>query len=291
MDRRHILLALLVAAIWGVNFTVISIGLGSFPPLLLASVRFAIAAAPALLLPRPAMPWWRLIAISSTLFLGQFALLFSSMSVGMPAGLASVTLQSQAFLTILIAILVLGERPTPRQILGAVVACTGLTAIASTVGGDLSLAGLVLCIGAALCWAIGNILLKGAGKTDMFALVAWLSLLPPLPLLLLSMMIDGTATVERAIIGMDWRAAGAVLYIALLSTTLCFAIWGRLLRLYPASTVAPFSLLVPIFGAVSAALALGERFGVARVAGMALILLGLAILIAPPRRAALAHRA
>lgn len=291
MEYRHILLALLVAAIWGVNFTVISIGLGSFPPLLLAAMRFSLAALPVLFLPRPDMPWPRLMAISATLFLGQFALLFSSMAVGMPAGLASVSLQSQAFLTILIAVVVLRERPSTRQILGTLVALAGLAVIAGTIGGDLSLLGLALCLAAALCWSAGNVLLKGAGKTDMFALVAWLSLLPPLPLLALSLALDGPAAVGHALATINWRGAGAVLYIAVLSTTLCFAIWGRLLKRYPASTVAPFSLLVPIFGAVSAALVLGERFGATRIAGMALILLGLVVLIAPVRRPALLRRA
>jgi O-acetylserine/cysteine efflux transporter len=291
MEFRHILLALLVAAIWGVNFTVISVGLGSFPPLLLVALRFAIAAIPVLFLPRPDVAWPRLIAISATLFLGQFALLFSSMAIGMPPGLASVALQSQAFLTILIAVVVLRERPSGRQTMGTLVALAGLAVIAGTIGGDLSLVGLALCLAAALCWAAGNVLLKGAGNTDMFALVAWLSLLPPLPLLLLSMAFDGPATIGDALTTIDWRGAGAVLYIALLSTTLCFAIWGRLLKRYPAATVAPFSLLVPIFGAMSAALVLGERFGAARMAGMALILVGLVVLIAPTRRMSLLRRA
>jgi O-acetylserine/cysteine efflux transporter len=291
MEYRHILLALLVAAIWGLNFTVISIGLGSFPPLLLAAMRFAMAAIPALVLPRPALPWGRLIAISTFLFLGQFALLFSSMALGMPAGLASVTLQSQAFLTILIAVVALRERPTRRQILGTVVALAGLAGIAGTVGGDLSALGLTLCLGAALCWAVGNVLLKGAGRADMFALVAWLSLFPPLPLLGLSLLIDGPATVGQAISSMGWRGAGAVLYIAVLSTTVSFAIWGRLIRRYPASVVAPFSLLVPVSGALSASLVLGEQFSGTRVAGMALILLGLVVLVAPSGRHVLMRRA
>lgn len=284
MEYRHILLALLVASIWGINFTVISIGLGSFPPLLLAALRFAIAAIPAFFLPRPAMSWFKLIAIGATLFLGQFALLFSSMTVGMPAGLASVTLQSQAFLTILIAVVALREKPSGRQKIGMLVALGGLAVIATTVGGDLSVLGLAMCFGAALCWAVGNILLKGAGKADMFALVAWLSLVPPLPLLGLSMISDGPEAIIRALGTISWRGTGAVLYIALLSTTLCFAIWSHLLRRYPASTVAPFSLLVPVFGALSAALVLGEQFGAMRMAGMALILFGLAILTVPLRR-------
>ena len=290
MKPNHIALALLVAAIWGINFTVIAIGLGSFPPLLLAALRFVVVALPALVLPRPNLPWPRLVAISATLFLGQFALLFTGMTVGMPAGLASVTLQAQAFLTILIAAFALRERPTLRQIAGTLVALAGLLVIARTAGGpDFSVLGLGLCLAAALCWAVGNVLLRGAGKLDMLSLVAWISLIPPIPLFLLSLLLDGPETVGRALLALNWSGVLAVLYISILSTTLGFGIWGWLLKQYPAATVAPFSLLVPIFGAASAAIVLGERFGPARMAGMALIIAGLVIVAVPlgrrfPRR-------
>ncbi|MFK0209490.1 EamA family transporter [Agrobacterium sp. NPDC090283] len=284
MTPRHTLLAFLVAAIWGINFTIIQIGLGSFPPLLLAALRFMIAAIPALFLPRPAVPWPKFVAIGTTLFLGQFALLFTSMAFGMPAGLASVVLQSQAFLTILLASIVLREKPTPRQVAGSVIAFTGLTIIAGTIGSTgFSVTGLVLCLGAALCWAVGNISLRGAGKVDMLAMVVWLSLIPPLPLLGLSMLLDGPASIGSALSQVRLSGVSAVLYLSVLSTILCFAIWGHLLKRYPAATVAPFSLLVPLFGAASAAIVLGERFEVVRLAGMVAVLVGLVVVVAPFR--------
>ena len=292
MKPHHIVLALLVAAIWGINFTVIVIGLGSFPPLLLAALRFVIAALPALVLPRPNVPWPRLVAIGATLFLGQFAFLFTGMAVGMPAGLASVTLQAQAFLTILIASVALRERPTPRQIAGTLVALVGLLVIAGTVGGpDFSALGLGLCLAAALCWAVGNVLLRGTGKLDMLSLVAWISLIPPIPLFALSLLLDGPETVGQALLALNWSGVWAVLYISVLSTTLGFGIWGWLLKQYPAATVAPFSLLVPIFGAASAAIVLGERFGPARMTGMALIIAGLVIVVVPLKRTLARRRA
>jgi len=290
MKPRHMLLALLVAAIWGINFTIIRIGLGSFPPLLLAALRFVVASLPVLILPRPNVPWPRFLWIGATLFLGQFTLLFMAMALGLPAGLASVTLQSQAFLTILVASIVLGEKPTARQVAGCLVAFAGLGAIGLTVGGDFSMSGLVLCLASALCWAIGNVALRGAGKIDILAMVVWLSLTPPIPLFALSLLFEGPATIARALSTMNWTGAGAVLYIAVLSTIVCYAIWGHLLKLYPASTVAPFSLLVPIFGALSAWLVLGEQFQETRVIGMMLILIGLVIVAVPLRRAVLVHQ-
>lgn len=285
MKAREILLALTVVVIWGVNFVIISVGLGSFPPLLLAALRFAVAALPAVFLPRPKVPLPRFLFIGLVLFTGQFACLFIGMSVGMPAGLASMVIQSQAFLTGPIAVLVLGERISPRQMIGTVIAFGGLAAIALTAGGGgVTLAGLLFCLGAALCWAIGNVALRGAGKIDMLAMVTWASLVPPLPLLALSLIFEGQVRVEHALMSMTWVGVGSVLYIALLSTNIGYGIWAYLLRQYPAAQVAPFSLLVPIIGALSAALLLGEKFGPVRLVGMILVFVGLVVAVAPLQR-------
>ncbi|MCM2292973.1 EamA family transporter [Allorhizobium sp. BGMRC 0089] len=285
MRSQHILLALLVAVIWGVNFTVISVGLGSFPPLMLAVLRFVIAALPAFFLPRPPIAWPLFIAIGVFLFLGQFAFLFTGMAAGMPAGLASVVLQMQAFLTIPVAAMTLGEKPTLRQAGGSLLAFAGLGVIAVSAGaGDFTLAGLGLCLAAALCWAIGNVLLRQAGKADILPLIVWLSLIPPLPLLALSFMMDGPAMSLHALSSISFSGAGAVLYIAVLSTLAGYAIWGHLLKHYPTAMVAPFSLLVPVFGAGSAALFLGETFDPAKLFGMMLILAGLFVAVFPVKR-------
>ena len=282
MRLREILLALFVVVAWGVNFVVIEVGLGSTPPLLLAALRFAVAALPAIFLPRPAVPWPRFLFIGMVLFTGQFACLFIGMKVGMPAGLASVVIQSQAFLTGPIAALTLGEKVTLRQMGGTAIAFAGLVAIALTAGGNgVTLAGFLLCLGAALCWAVGNVALRGAGKIDMFAMVCWLSLVPPLPLLGLSLAFEGPASILHAFETMGWAGIGSVLYIAVLSTNVGYGFWAYLLRQYPAAQVAPFSLLVPIVGAGSAALLLGEQFGVIRLLGMVLVLAGLIIAVFP----------
>ncbi len=281
MPIRHIALAVLVTAIWGFNFVVIRLGLGSVPPLLLAALRFVVAALPAVFLARPTVPLSRMIAIGMTLFVGQFGFLFPAMKLGMPPGLASVTLQSQAFLTILFASLALGERPKSRQLAGAVIAALGLLTIATTVGGDFTAIGLGLTIASAASWAIGNVLMRGAGKADMLPMMVWLSLVPPIPLFLLSLAFEGWPAIVSGVTGMGFVGASSVLYLALLATLVGFGLWGFLLRNHPASTVAPFSLLVPLFGTLSSWLVLGETFSPLRVAGMGLILLGLATIALP----------
>jgi O-acetylserine/cysteine efflux transporter len=274
----HILLALGVALCWGFNFVVIAWGLTELPPLLMAALRFMLAALPAIFLPRPKLSWPMMIAIGSTLFIGHYAFLYPAMAIGMPPGLASIALQVQAFFTVAIATDALGERPGPRQIAGSAIAFAGLVLIATTVGGDVTIPGFALTMAAALSWAAGNVLLRRAGSGDMLATITWLSLVPPLPLLALSLAVEGPAEIGHAVTHVGWVGIGALLYMAFASTTFGFGTWGHLLKHYPAATVAPFSLLVPIFGMSSAALLLHESFGWQRLAGAALILAGLAII-------------
>jgi len=287
MKPRHLLAALLVAAIWGLNFTIIHIGLRGMPPLVLAGLRFVIAALPCLILPRPRVSWPRFLGIGITLFVGQYGFLFVAMARGLPPGLASVALQLQAFLTILFAALLLRERPTPRQVAGGLVAFAGLAVIATTSGGDgVTAFGMWLCLASAICFAMGNVLLRGAGRVDMLAMIVWLSLIPPLPLFALSLWLDGPTAGIDALASISWSGVGAVAYIGVLSTVVGFALWGHLLKLYPAATVAPFALLVPVFGAASAWALVGERFGPMRLAGMALVLAGLGVVVVRVRRPA-----
>jgi O-acetylserine/cysteine efflux transporter len=282
MKPVHIAAALLVTVIWGLNFVFIRIGLQTFPPLLLAALRFAVAAVPALFLPRPAIGWPALIAIGATLFVGQFALLFTGMAHGMPPGLASIVAQVQVFLTILIGAVALRERPRRNQVAGAAAAFAGLALIALTVGGDVTVIGFTFSVASALSWAVGNILLRRAGRVDMFALVAWLSLVPPLPLLAMSLALEGPQAIGTAFSHVGWDGIVSVLYIAVLGTTFGYAVFGHLYKHYPVASVAPFTLAVPVFGMGSAAIVFGERFGPLRFAGMALILVGLAAVVLPP---------
>ena len=233
------------------------------------------------MLPRPALGWARLIAIGATLFAGQFLLQFFAIANGLPPGLASLLVQTQALFTIVFAAAALRERPTARQLAGVVVAFAGLVLIARTVGHDLTAVGFCLAMGSAISWGIGNMLLKRVGDAPMRDLIVWLSLVPPLPSLALALILDGPVAVAQAVSSASWVAVAATLYLGVVATILAYAIWGRLLRRYPAATVTPFALLVPFVGGCSSALVFGERFGALRLAGMALVLLGIAVIVLP----------
>ena len=292
MKPVHILMAVAVAAIWGFNFVAIRWGLDSYPPILMACLRFAVAALPAFVLPRPAVPLRRLAFVGTAWFVAQFGLLYLGMQVGMPPGLASVLMQAQAFFTIGLAALFLGERPGSRQIAGVAVAAAGVAAIGATVagqGGDMTWLGLGLVMAASACWALGNVMMRGMGRVEFLPMIVWLSVVAPLPLLALSLLFEGPEAVTGALSTWDWVGVGSILFQGTVSTTLGYGMWAYLLKLYPASVVAPFSLLVPLFGVASAALVFGEQFGPLRLVGTTLILAGLAILALP--RGLLARRA
>lgn len=278
MPLKDVLLALVVIAVWGLNFVVIKIGLQGVPPLLLGALRFLLVLFPAIFfIPRPRLPWRWLLAYGMTISLGQFAFLFYAMSAGMPAGLASLVLQAQAFFTLLFAVPLLGERVRAGQLLGLLVAAAGLTLIGLRSGPGMTLAGFALTLCAASMWALGNIVTRRIGKVDILGLVVWGALVPPLPFLALSLWLEGPATLERAILGLDLQSLLAIVYLAFAATMLGYGLWGRLLSRYPASQVAPFSLLVPVVGLSASALLLGERLDIQQGAGVGLVLAGLLV--------------
>ena len=278
MPLKDVLLALVVITVWGLNFVVIKIGLQGVPPLLLGALRFLLVLFPAIFfIPRPRLPWRWLLAYGLTISLGQFAFLFYAMAVGMPAGLASLVLQAQAFLTLLFAVPLLGERVRAGQWLGLLVAAAGLTLIGLQSGQGMTLAGFALTLCAAAMWALGNIVSRRIGRVDILGLVIWGALVPPLPFLALSLWLEGPATLERALLGLDLTSLLAIAYLAFAATMLGYGLWGRLLSRYPASQVAPFSLLVPVVGLSASALLLGERLDTQQGAGVGLVLAGLLV--------------
>ncbi|QGZ60722.1 EamA family transporter [Paraburkholderia acidisoli] len=282
MSPKDLLLALVVVLAWGVNFVVIKVGLHGVPPLLLGALRFTLAAFPAVLfVKRPKMPLRWLLAYGATISFGQFAFLFTAMYVGMPAGLASVVLQAQAFFTLVFAAMFLHERFRAQNVIGLLIAAGGLALIGlqSSGGGALGMtaAGFVLTLCAACSWALGNIVTKKVGKVDLVGLVVWASLVPPLPFFVLSYFMEGPQRMGAALSGIGMTSIGAIVYLAFVATLIGYSLWSRLLSKYPASQVAPFSLLVPIVGLASASLMLGEQLTAAEIYGALLVMAGLAV--------------
>jgi O-acetylserine/cysteine efflux transporter len=282
MTPRDMALATLTSVIWGLGFVISQFALESFSAPHLTALRFLIAAIPACFLARPRIPWSMLILIGLTLFTGQFLMLFYAYKMGMPPGLASVTQQMQVFFTVILAAIFLRDIPTRHQTTGMAIALAGLGLIALTTGAGLTMAGFWLAVTGAFSWAIGNVLVKRLGPIPMFSLVVWLSLVPPLPALLIARIQDPTGpSFATEILQSSWSSLAAALYLGAIATVLAYALWSRLLARYPSAMVAPFALLAPCVGVIASALILGERFTLTRTAGMALILAGLVIIIRP----------
>ncbi|GAA3542634.1 EamA family transporter [Zobellella aerophila] len=278
MAPKDLLLALVVIGVWGMNFVVILVGLEGVPPMLLGALRFTLVAFPGvLLIRRPQVPWRWLIAYGGTISLGQFAFLFYAMANGMPAGLASLVLQSQAFFSLLFAAVLLGERVKPVHLVGLLLAATGLVVIGRGGDGTMTMLGLGLTLTASAMWALGNIVTKKIGRVDLIGLIVWGNLVPPLPFLGLSLWLEGSQQIADALRHIGSHTLLALGYLAFVATLLGYGLWSRLLQRYPTSMVAPFSLLVPVVGLSSAVWLLDERLTPAQWAGALLVMLGLGL--------------
>jgi O-acetylserine/cysteine efflux transporter len=283
MKPCDVSLAVMVAVIWGLAFVASRIALDEFSPELMTTLRFAIAAVPCLFVRRPKVTWPLLIAISLTLFLGQFLAQAYGISQGVPVGLTSVIVQSQALFTIAFAAIAFRELPTPLQSLGIGLATVGLLMICGTVGYDFRVGAFAVLMICPISFAIGNLLLRRAQDVRMFDLFAWLCLAAAIPLFALTLITDGPQPTWHALWHMSLTGFVCMLALGGLSTSIAYWLWGRLLRDYPAAQVVPFALLVPFVGAAASTVAFGERFGPLRLSGMVIVVCGIAIMLLSKR--------
>lgn len=279
MPFKYIVLALSVVAIWGVNFVVIQVALQEIPPLMLTFLRFFFAAFPAVFfLKRPQNTSWKMLFFyAMTMFVLDFSLLFSGMYVGVSSGIASLSLQTQVFFTAILAVIFFKEKMTLPKIVGAIVAFSGIVFVGFHTGGDVNLWGLILVEGAAFSWAMGNLFSKHIGKVAMLNLVVWGSLLSLPFLLALSLILESPYWNIQTFRQISWLSIGSIAYLVYPVTLFGFAIWSFLLSRYPATTVAPFTLLVPVFGFSSSALLVGEALPLWKLIAAFLIVSGLII--------------
>jgi O-acetylserine/cysteine efflux transporter len=277
MRPLHIAASLLIAATWGLNFTVIRFGLDEFTPFAFAAWRFVLGALPVLVLPRPPISWKALVGTGVFLFAGQFVFLFFAMESGLPPGLSSVLVQLQGPLTLVLAALFLHERATRGQWTGLAVATVGVIVIARSVEGSASLFAVGIALLSALSWAAGNLFLRETRAGSVLSVTAWASLVPPLPLLLASLMHDGAAATLAPILAPTWRGWFVLFYTVVPVMWLGYLAWGTLLRSYPAGKVGPVSLLVPCCALVFSSILTGEAVDGVRLVGIVIVLGGVAL--------------
>ena len=282
LSPRDLALTLGIVAVWGFSFVAIKVGLREMPPFAMAAVRFLLAAIPlTFFVKRPRMPWRYIAGYGFAIGVCQFGLLFLGMKLGMPAGLSSLVIQLQVFFTIGLGIAFLSEPLHGQSLIGASISAAGLVLLGAhqfATGATATLIGLFLVIVAALAWAVGNVVAKraaGAHDADMFALVVWSSVVPPLPLAALSCAFEGGPAAWQSVTSAGALTWACVLFLAWAATLFGFAQWASLLHRYPTALVSPFALLIPVSGLASGALLLGEALAPLQAAGVLLVFAGL----------------
>jgi O-acetylserine/cysteine efflux transporter len=248
------------------------------PPFLFASLRFTFAALPLVfILPRPKVPWRYLIAYGVLIGFGQFGLLFWVMGSHMSPGLASLVIQMQAVFTIFLALMLFKETIRWPQIIALVISFTGIALIALKGNSDATTIGLAVILVAALSWAAGNLVVKRCGKVSIIAFLAWSSMFSVPPLALMSYYYEGPELVSASLASAPWQAWAIVLWQTLGNTLIGYGLWNLLLQRHAAALVAPWALLVPVFGMAASSVFLGESMPWWKWVAAILIIAGLVI--------------
>lgn len=289
MKRKDLLLAVLLVTIWGINFTVIKLGLNGVPSMLLVALRFLLTSFPAIFfIKKPKTQLKYIILYGLTVGVGQFSCVFYAMEIGMPAGIASIVLQIQTFISSAFALLFLKEKLKAKQIIGFIVSALGLILIASSDGSNMNKVpplAYLLMLAAPTFWAASNIVIRIASdksamkgeKLDMISMIVWSGLVPPIPMIGLALILDTPETLLNVLSNLSTTSVFAVIYLAFAATLTAYGIWSILIANYPMSTVAPIPLLVPITALLSARIVLHEELSPLQWSGFIVVLTGLVI--------------
>ncbi|WP_460144017.1 EamA family transporter [Pseudomonas sp. S2_A02] len=278
MQKKHLVLAILVTLVWGVNFPITKLGLRSIDPFVLTGIRFALAAIPLVFfIKRPAIKFSYVAAYGFIFGLGMWGVINYGIQVGVSPGIASLIIQLSVFFTMGWGALLFKEKLRGAQLIGALLALVGLGGIISTQQGEHAILGVLLIVLSAVAWSVGNVIIKKSGVKEIFSFMVWASLFPPIPLFFIAWLMQGAAPFENLQSSLDFTAVLSIVFQVYLATHFAYWGWNSLLKLYPVSTVAPLSLLIPVFGIGSSMLIIGEHILIPNLISIAIIIMGLAV--------------
>ena len=278
MKARHLLLAISITAIWGVNFSVIKLGLTTVDPFILAGIRFTLCALPAIFfIPKPDVQWRYIIGYGLVFGIGLWGVVNLGIKSGLSAGIASLVLQFSAFFTILLGSWIFKESISRFQYAGMGLALCGLLSIVSIVDGTVTTAGLILVLLGAVAWSAANVINKKAKTTQVFAFLVWSSAFSPIPLFALDYAVNGSTGYSALVNQLDYRAVLSILFQVYPNTLFGYWVWNSLMKRYPVSTVAPLSLLVPVFGLLGSVMIFNETLSLNKIVAVVLIVSGLGV--------------
>ncbi|MGB7400938.1 MAG: EamA family transporter [Arcobacter sp.] len=277
MNLKSTLLALIVVLIWGVNFSVIKFGLEELPPILFSSLRFFIVAIPAVFfIPFPKTSIWNVLGVGVFLGVLKFSFLFIAMKADASAGISSLLLQAQVIFTIILSVIIFKEKVSLAQLIGMMIALFGFGFFFFTVDTNITLLGIVLILSASIFWSVSNVIMKQIKDVNLLHFMVWVSLIPPLPLFILSYFYESHEPLTL-LLNSSVKTWASVAYTGYISTLVAFAIWGWLLKNYNSAVVTPFALAIPVVGIISSNILLNEQLNHIETLGAILILFGLFI--------------
>jgi drug/metabolite transporter (DMT)-like permease len=278
MNNRDLLLGIFVMIVWGLNFSVIKLGVSEIDPLLLTALRFSLAVIPAVFfVKRPQVKWRYLIGYGLTFSIGVWGMASWSIQAGLSAGMASVLMQMNVVISLLVGYFLLKETVTSMKVVGSIIAILGLALSVSVVDGSVTKLGLLLIIIASLSWSITSLIVKKAGTKEVFSFSIWGMLFAPIPLFTLAFLQSTPDQLLSLNLLLNRSVIFSVLFQAYPVTLFGYWVWNRLLVKYPLSTVAPLSLLVPIFGLLGSAIFYQEQIGALKATACLLVIAGLVI--------------
>ena len=282
MSLKDTFIGLVIIFIWGFNFVIIAWGVESMPPLLMGGLRFLLVALlGSFFIAKPNIPWRWMALYALTLCFGQFSLLFSALAFGMPAGLASLVLQSQAVFTLLFSFIILKEQVKNSQILAMLIAGVGLYVIGSSgQAHSMTLLGFSLTIAAAIAWGLGNVvnrLINQRGYRANIGLVVWSSWIAMVPFFVTSYWVEGEVAILNSLQNLNALSIIVLFYLAIAASMIGYSLWSYLLTHYPAGQVAPLTLGVPVVGIMSASILLNEQMSEQQIVGIVIVMLGLLV--------------
>lgn len=285
VSQRHLVQLMLINAIWGFNLVAIKVGVDRFPPVFTGFLRFLIVGLvvlPWLRVRRGEMRWLLIAAIFGGAL--QFAIMYTG--VALSGNMSSVAIAGQLgvpFATLL-SVVVLGERIRWRRSLGIALSFAGVALLGFNPDVIESWQGLALIVLGALFGAIGLVAIKRVRDLNALELQAWLSWGSlPVFLMMSAWLEDGQIESLRNI---DLAGAGAVLYSALLASLFAHTAYFALVHRYPVSSVAPLTVLGPVFSVVFAILFLGDVLDWRMVVGGVMTLTGVAVIVKREGKAA-----
>jgi len=287
---RATLLLALVVLIWGANWPIVKVGLALLPPFWFAAVRIVLAALTLfLLLPlfgRLRLPPRQDLPVVFVVGLLQMTLYISLINVALevvPAGRSAVLAYTTPLWVAPGAALLLGERLTRRRLAGLALGLAGILVLFNPLDfawdDRAALGGNALLLGCALIWSIALLAIRGHRWVGSpLDLLPWQLLIGSLCLVPIAYWREGWPEVVWSL-----ELAWIVAFNGPIATA--FAFWAvlSLTRSLPALTMSLGSLAVPVAGVAASTLALGEALPPSLLAGMVLVLAGLAAVTLPER--------